>query len=233
MASQAVIDGFERKIVRNCSPTLMGIKPANLFACCERTCHSGSSDETYRKAYGNRSSLTRKALDACRSKLSSLGVEIEVLAELRGGPLVYVFRPRMLVECLCEPRSQAFLDSLGYPTGSLSGCIESLSTKLDGSIGGGSCEFPHEIGLFLGYPYEDVIGFIENGGANYRFIGCWKVYSDIDGARKRFASYKECTKACEWLYEMGVGIECMAADCPVGRDAPSVKRRLDELREAV
>ena len=47
----------------------------------------------------------------------------------------------------------------------------------------GSCAFPHEIGLFLGYPFEDVMGFIENKGENYLCSGCWKVYSCEQDAR--------------------------------------------------
>lgn len=36
--------------------------------------------------------------------------------------------------------------------------------------------FPHEMGLLLGYPPEDVKGFIHNQGKNYLYSGYWKVY---------------------------------------------------------
>lgn len=39
--------------------------------------------------------------------------------------------------------------------------------------------FPHEMGLFLGYPEEDVVGFIENAGKNSLYSGYWKVYGDV------------------------------------------------------
>ena len=39
-------------------------------------------------------------------------------------------------------------------------------------------EFPHEVGLFLGYPPEDVHGFIENRAQCAKCIGAWKVYGD-------------------------------------------------------
>ena len=35
--------------------------------------------------------------------------------------------------------------------------------------------FPHELGLLLGYPVEDVLGFIRNEGRNYLYCGYWKV----------------------------------------------------------
>ena len=42
--------------------------------------------------------------------------------------------------------------------------------------------FPHEIGAFLGYPAEDVRGFIENQGRKFLMTGYWKVYSDPERA---------------------------------------------------
>ncbi len=32
-------------------------------------------------------------------------------------------------------------------------------------------QFPHEMGLLLGYPVEDVVGFMENNGKNYLYSG--------------------------------------------------------------
>lgn len=47
--------------------------------------------------------------------------------------------------------------------------------------------FPHEIGLFLSYPPEDVRGFIEHKGHESKCEGCWKVYAVIYGAVKQAA----------------------------------------------
>lgn len=54
-------------------------------------------------------------------------------------------------------------------------------------------DFPHEIGLFLSYPIEDVLGFIENRGKNYILNGYWKVYGNEEEARKSFFKYRKCT----------------------------------------
>ncbi len=52
-----------------------------------------------------------------------------------------------------------------------------------------SIEYPHEIGVLLGYPLEDVIGFIESQSCI--MIGTWKVYnSNPDEAQQRFKLYK-------------------------------------------
>ena len=67
--------------------------------------------------------------------------------------------------------------------------------------------FPHEIGLFLGYPPEDVCGFIENKACNCKCCGCWKVYSDAETAQKTFAKYKKCTEVYCSQYANGKSIE--------------------------
>ena len=54
--------------------------------------------------------------------------------------------------------------------------------------------FPHEIGLFLGYPAVDVRGFIRHGEC--KCTGLWKVYeSDVPQAQRTFARCRHCTKA--------------------------------------
>lgn len=53
----------------------------------------------------------------------------------------------------------------------------------------GRREFPHEIGLLLGYPAADVEGFIENKGQDSLYSGYWKVYSDPEECRRIFNKY--------------------------------------------
>ena len=53
-------------------------------------------------------------------------------------------------------------------------------------------EFPHEIGIFLGYPLEDVDGFITHQGENCKLCGCWKVYGNVEQASRTFANYEKC-----------------------------------------
>ena len=45
-------------------------------------------------------------------------------------------------------------------------------------------DFPHEVGLFLGYPPRDVEGFIREKARRAKCTGAWKVYGDEEAARK-------------------------------------------------
>lgn len=52
-------------------------------------------------------------------------------------------------------------------------------------------EFPHEVGIFLGYPIIDVEEFIKNKGENYMLCGCWKVYHNVEEAGRTFERFKK------------------------------------------
>ena len=73
-----------------------------------------------------------------------------------------------------------------------------------------SGEFPHEVGLFLSYPPEDVKGFIENRAANAKCTGVWKVYGDERQARQTFAKYKKCTQVYCERWQSGSGLDKLA-----------------------
>lgn len=76
-----------------------------------------------------------------------------------------------------------------------------------------------QIGLFLGYPPEDVEGFILNHAKGYKCIGCWKVYGDEQAARKKFEAFNLCTKCCCSYRNRGMSVEKMVVrekpDTPV------------------
>ena len=54
--------------------------------------------------------------------------------------------------------------------------------------------FPHEVGILLGYPIEDVEAYIENSGENYLLCGYWKVYHNVEEAGKIFNNFSNLRK---------------------------------------
>ena len=52
-------------------------------------------------------------------------------------------------------------------------------------------EFPHEIGLLVGYPVEDVEGFIRNSDENCLYIGYWKVYGNLPEKKALFLQFEK------------------------------------------
>ncbi len=214
MDEQAYRIGLERKLVHHCAPTLAALKPASLFTCRDdvacglaSAAPASQSPEAFEVAFASE-------LSACRDKLAPCGVRIEVLARRKSGILLYVYRPTLLRAQLAQRRVAAYLHSEGYDPSDLGACIMKLHRRICGTDLAaklsGSCAFPHEIGFFLGYPYDDVVGFIENKGENCLCVGCWKVYSKQRDAEACFCRYKTQTAAYEDLYDGGVSIECLA-----------------------
>lgn len=66
--------------------------------------------------------------------------------------------------------------------------------------------FPHELGLLLGYPLEDVQGFIQNGGKNSLYTGYWKVYYNVPLKKALFLQYERAKETLIELVSNGVGI---------------------------
>ncbi len=91
----------------------------------------------------------------------------------------------------------------GYSPKSPARCLTRLRDRLHGGE-----EFPHEIGLFLGYPPEDVWGFIRKKTPKCQ--GHWKVYGDVEKAKMAFDSYKKCTENYTRRLQKGTSLEKVA-----------------------
>lgn len=74
----------------------------------------------------------------------------------------------------------------------------------------GESEFPHEIGLVLGYPPADVAGFIAQKGTGYLACGGWKAYSEPQGVLETFQRNRRCTEEFQALYAQGAPLEALA-----------------------
>ena len=185
---------FETVMIEQCSPVLAGLKPAGLF----RYETSDSSD-------------LAKRVRSWNAQLSGKGLRVEVLKGCvrTHRYLVYVYRESRLRAVLAERSVQEFLAQEGYalPTSpdDYSTLIRQLSRRLCCAA-----DFPHEIGVFLGYPLTDVVGFIQNQGRNFTCCGCWKAYGDPETARRHFAQLNKCTAVYLRLFHSGTPITRLA-----------------------
>ena len=68
-------------------------------------------------------------------------------------------------------------------------------------------EFPHEMGILLGYPSEDVSGFIEHKGRDFLYSGYWKVYGNLQEKLKLFHKYETARSTQVELLACGVFME--------------------------
>lgn len=151
---------FEAVLVEQCATTLAGVKPASLF-----------------RYQGADKRQPREAAARWAKELAPYGITIRVLkyCPQTGACLIYLYRAGMAsVDPLGAIHPAPFWRGRGMGRiRAVRELLRQLSRRL--------ClerEFPHEIGVFLGYPLEDVVGFIRNRGRNYTCCGYWKAYGD-------------------------------------------------------
>ncbi|CVI64967.1 hypothetical protein NDGK_00036 [Clostridiales bacterium CHKCI001] len=178
---------LELKMIEHCSPTLAGLKTANIF--------------NYRFSSID---ILLEEIQAENQKLNRKGVFIEILKIKDTQVLLYVYRKKRLEYDLKKDGVKILLSKYGYTSEEVEACILKLKSRLSQYDRYDS--FPHEIGLFLSYPLEDVIGFIEQEGKNYKCRGLWKVYCNECEAVKLFAKFKKCTAVYMRLFTNGRSI---------------------------
>ncbi|HBZ53275.1 MAG TPA: DUF3793 domain-containing protein, partial [Eubacterium sp.] len=142
----------EEHVIEYCSPTLAGLKTGNLF--------SAKYDQS-------RDIMNR--IENLDSMLAKKGVRVIPVKTSKNRVLVYVYRPDFLERDLKVPEALAILRDKGYVCGEDSDYLDQLIRHLQ-------CDktFPHEIGLFLGYPPSDVRGFISVGEDPFLLAKCRK-----------------------------------------------------------
>lgn len=175
---------IEKYLITHCSPTLASLKTANLMSV----------------AYENLDSLN-ESIGKYNREISTKGVNLLLLKAEKNKALVYVYRKKQLCRDLNKAGVFSFLSQYGYASCDADICIERLTQRLRCSD-----EFPHEIGIFLGYPLTDVTAFIENSGRNSKFCGCWKVYCNENETVRLFEKFNKCRRVYHRLWLQGRSI---------------------------
>ena len=175
-------------IVTSCAPTLAGLKTGSLFTepCTDRAALEQEIEEMNRI-------------------LKNKGIRLTVVRYSEHRALIYMYRPAQLEEDLKDQEGRKILQDAGYRKLSADYCVRRLRQRFLRSS-----EFPHEIGLFLGYPSEDVKGYILHNGHNSKYVGYWKVYGDVSCAKKIFDGYRACTRSFFSRWTAGTPVQDLA-----------------------
>ncbi len=175
---------LEREVVTYGSPTLARLKLGSLFTVQD----SPNLDDE---------------IEDLNDMFRGKGVILTPLRERNGRTLMYLYRTAELEQALEDNAIQSFLRGCGYSDFRTEAVLAVLREKLAFAE-----EFPHEIGVFLGYPLQDVVEFIRNDGQNCLCCGCWKVYSNECEALRSFARIRKCKEVYGRLFASG---------CPLSR----------------
>lgn len=153
-------------ILMHVAPILAKIKPATLVALNHKHLNEWAHHND------------------CLCKTMSL--KSIVLCKTKSKYILLIYDPELLHKRLIDPKIKTLLKSFNYPES------EAIEVHLDHlrrvySDSYARASFPHEIGLFLGYPPEDVYSFIKHGGKSYLHCKYWKVYHNEENALATFA----------------------------------------------
>lgn len=177
----------EETVIRQAAPTLAGIKTGSMFP--------------YR--YTDRTELLED-IRAFNRLLVPRGMCLLLLRFMEHSALLYLYRPQSLKKDLESSVSQTVLHEAGYSCESCAACVRQLVERFRSGR-----EFPHEVGLFLSYPPEDVEGFIHDRD-NYKAIGLWKIYGDEQKAWDLCERFRKCSERYCRLWESGACLEKLA-----------------------
>ena len=147
-----------------CAPVLAGIKIANLL------------------------NIRGQDVPALVAILCETSIDVFQLYLREDKAVLLLYRREELEEYLSGEKVLSLLQRQGYRIQVMNGMLQELKERYTSYrlYGGG---FPHEMGLFLGYPEEDVKGFIEKKGQDFLYCGYWKVYSNPSVTKEVFDRY--------------------------------------------
>lgn len=165
------------QLALQCAPVISGIKISNLLI------------------------IPAKSLRELSAVLKKTELSFRILYPGRERLVILIYRETELKEYLEREEVMAFIYKCGYETSDISK-IFSVFVKRYMRYMELKQDFPHELGLFLGYPIEDVEGFIKENGKNYLYSGYWKVYKDAELKIRLFKNYEKVqTEIVRLLYE--------------------------------
>lgn len=181
------IASLELDIARQCAPVLMGVKPSNLLILERPEYHP----------------------ERVFPKESGLSLRLFYQSEERSIWLVY--RREELEQILEKAQNRLFLAKRGYPAETAERMLACLVQRYR-EYRENKKEFPHEMGIFLGYPLGDVEGFIAYSGQNYLYSGYWKVYENVEETKKQFQLFTAVKMSLIEALKNGMGLG-EACDC--------------------
>lgn len=157
---------IDTQLALQCAPVIAGYKVSNLLNLCG----------------GSQAQLTEI--------LSGTGIS-NLLLSVKGERHTFLlYRRDLLEELVRQPGNRCYLKKSGLGGESLDEILSEIQTRYRDYILE-RADFPHEIGVLLGYPVADVEGFVVNQGKNYLYSGYWKVYGNMSEAKKRFALFDQ------------------------------------------
>lgn len=185
---------LETQMALQCAPLLSGLKISNLLM------------------------VPREDIDRVEEAFRETDISCFLLRITGEKAAFLLYREDELYEYLESSRVRRLLEEFGYRGSSRRQMLEIFQGRYIQYMEDGH-SFPHEIGLFLGYPLEDVKGFIDHQGKNFMYSGYWKVYGRTTEKQRLFAEFDRAKERLVRLTVQGMNIFEILEICNCRRTA--------------
>ncbi|HBG66241.1 MAG TPA: DUF3793 domain-containing protein [Treponema sp.] len=175
--------GFDQTLLYFGAPALCGLKAANLVSVADELADANGQN-----------------ILAINEELAQSGRKIVRIKRGGGRTLFFLYDRNMLGLAVSKKNVQRYLAKKNYPVyNGLDAILAELLRRLSSQT-----DFPHEIGIFLGYPLADVILFEKSKGKGCLYSGLWKVYGNVQESVCKMTLYRNCCVRCSRLFERGM-----------------------------
>lgn len=172
-------DNFMKWIIELLGPVILGSKPAEILSFPYEVKNGISKIEYIKNTFDKSNIISYREFSYCNKCTK-----------------VLFFNPISLNNTLIEHKNLNFLKKLGYPN------LYNLKEYLDYIIEKMKMgHIPDEIGIFLGYPLKDVIGFMGHPSLKLTKINGWRVYGDTRISDEKYRKFINDRKKVKSLLE--------------------------------
>lgn len=181
-------NSMKTQMALQCAPLITGLKVANLFIV-----------------------LSEKRQEI-RDILDGTDISYMILSTSGCKTTFFLYRESQLTAWIFRKKNRELLQEAGYDGKVLADILKEVQIRYRAYVREGK-RFPHEIGLLLGYPPEDVKGFVVNGGRNFLYSGYWKVYGNLSETKQLFYRFDLAKESLIELIAKGIGIRNVIESC--------------------
>lgn len=153
-------------IALQCAPLICGVKISNILI------------------------VDNGELDSINQIFKDTLINIKKIYTNKKRSLLLLYNYNAVDSYLHERYVAQFMNMQGYYTSEIEDVLSEISIRFK-NYKEKKADFPHELGIILGYPVLDVIGFIKNKGQNSLYTGYWKVYKNLSQANETFSKYEK------------------------------------------
>lgn len=184
------LDCLTAHLMLECSEVLAGVKPANLISLVNRTRSCG------RNLY----QLWQHHHEELASRFADL--DFIVLQTREQALLLLCYNHTLLERHLSHAGIRALLHKAGYEADTSGEALLKELCRRIGAIG----SFPHEIGLFIGYPAKDVAAFMGLVKLPFTCQGPWKIFGNPERSLGLAEQHRCCRQRMGELLSSGAHV---------------------------